>query len=240
MMNTNKFSEFFDGADLKDNIHVVGVGAIGSHVCEQLARLNFQKVHIWDFDTVSDHNIANQMYTSEDIGKKKTEAISEYMTKINPEIEVIRHDEGLEEPYILNGYVFMCVDSIELRKKIVNANKYNVNCKGIMDFRMRLVDAQCYYAQGYQEIEWLLTTMDFTSEEASASTPVSACGIELSVIYAPKTIVSLGIANMVKVWKDEEYGNMILFSADTMSIDNIKYKPRKSKNDFLSRAKALL
>ena len=36
-MDRSKLLEFFDATDVKKSVHVVGCGAIGSHVCEELA-----------------------------------------------------------------------------------------------------------------------------------------------------------------------------------------------------------
>lgn len=231
-MNKSKILEFFDASQVKEDINIVGCGSIGSHVCEQLARMGFESIHIWDFDTVSAHNITNQMFYENQIGMKKTEAVTEMMKSINPLINIEQHTEGLQEPYIINGYIFLCVDSIELRKAIVEANMYNTNIKAIFDFRMRLVDAQYYAATKDYEFEEMLKTMDFTHEEAHNATPMSACGVELSVIYAPKTIVSLGIANFVKMTQGTDYKNLILVDMNTFELQSFKWKQRKKKESL--------
>ena len=51
MIDTTKVMEFFNASEkVRVPVHVVGCGAIGSHVCEQLTRLGMDEVHIWDFD----------------------------------------------------------------------------------------------------------------------------------------------------------------------------------------------
>ena len=67
--------EFFDPTTVRDSVHVIGVGAIGSIVVEQLVRLGFEHIHIYDFDTVTDYNVTNQLYRTIDIGEKKTTAL---------------------------------------------------------------------------------------------------------------------------------------------------------------------
>ena len=88
-MDRSKLLEFFDATDVKKSVHVVGCGAIGSHVCEELARLGFPRVSIYDFDTVDPHNITNQMFTQTDIGKPKVAACAEAMLAINENIIVL-------------------------------------------------------------------------------------------------------------------------------------------------------
>ena len=228
-MNRSKILEFFDAEQIKEQIHVVGVGVIGSNVVEQLVRMGVKTLDVWDFDTVSAHNIANQMFIEPMLGMNKCEAIAWYTNNINPECKVNMHTEGLKEPYILNGYVFLCVDSIDLRREIVEANKYNLHCLGIMDFRMRLTDAQMYFASNDWQYEEMLKTMQFTHEEAAEATPTSACGVTLSVCYAPKTIVSFGVSNFVHFIKQVDYANLITIDMDTFETQSFKWKERKKK-----------
>lgn len=222
-MNKAKVLEFFDGAAITEDIHVVGAGAIGSHVLEQLARIGCERIHIWDFDVVSEHNITNQMFIDSDVGLPKVEAVYNMMVAINPDLKgrIVLHNEALKEPYLLNGYIFMCVDNIDVRKAIVTANQYNMNAKVIFDFRMRLTDAQHYAAnlRSSDDVKRLLSTMNFTQEESKAATPVSACGVELSVVYNVKTIVSFGICNFTNYVQTKELKKVILVNMAMFSVD---------------------
>lgn len=232
IMDKSKVLEFFDATAHPYEYHVIGCGAIGSHVCEELVRIGVPKIHIYDFDTVSAHNITNQMFRQEDIGQYKVVACAEMMRAINPDVEIICHPEGLKEPYIVNGICIMCVDNIDLRRTIVKANYYNKFCKLILDFRMRLTDAQHYMASGNNTFEktTLLETMNFTHEEAHEATPTSACGVELSVVYTVKAITAFGIANMVKwIQERDDYKTMAIVNMDTFTVDAFKAKPRKKK-----------
>ena len=221
-MNTNKILEYFDASVIETPVHVIGCGAIGSNIAEQLARIGLETVHIWDFDIVAAHNITNQMFTEADIGKRKVEAVADMMVAINPQIKVIVHPEGITEPYILTGYVFLCLDNIDLRRTIVKANQYNPNLIAFLDFRMRLTDAQHYAARrnNTDEMKQMLATMDFTHEEAKDATPKSACNIELSVCYTVKTIVAIGVANFVRLILDNNIKTMVLIDLEQMTLDS--------------------
>ena len=232
-MDRSKLLEFFDATKYTTAYHVIGCGAIGSHVCEELARLGVPEVHIYDFDTVNAHNITNQMFRFNDIGASKVDACYDAMKTINPDMIIHTHEKGLEAPYIVNGICILCVDDIDLRREIVKANYYNPYCRAYLDFRMRLTDAQHYFAAGDSQFEkdTLLATMDFTHEEAHEATPQSACGVELSVVYTVKAITAFGMANMVK-WLQErsDYKTMAIVNMDTFTIDAFKAKPRKKKS----------
>ena len=232
-MDRSKVLEFFDATKYNIAYHVVGCGAIGSHVCEELARLGVPEVHIYDFDTVNAHNITNQMFRFNDIGASKVDACYDAMKAINPDMIIHTHEKGLTEPYVINGICILCVDDIDLRRTIVKANYYNPYCKAFLDFRMRLTDAQHYFAAGNNQFEkdTLLETMNFSHEEAHEATPQSACGVELSVVYTVKAITAFGMANMVK-WLQErdDYKTMAIVNMDTFTIDAFKAKPRKKKS----------
>ena len=55
----------------KRRIDVIGAGATGSRVVLALAKLGLDNIHVWDFDHVEAHNIANQVFGLADIGKLK-------------------------------------------------------------------------------------------------------------------------------------------------------------------------
>lgn len=223
LMDRSKVLEFFDGKQIKEDIHIVGCGAIGSHVAEELARIGCYNIHLWDFDVVSPHNITNQMFSEGDIGRPKVDAVYEMMISINKELKdsITIHNCPLEEPWILNGYIFMCADSIDVRRSIVNANKNNPYAIAVFDFRMRLTDAQHYAAEFRKkdQVKELLKTMDFTDEEAKAATPVSACGVELSVVYTVKTIVACGICNFVKFIQQAGSKTKVFVDMNFLAID---------------------
>ena len=144
-MNLNKSLEFFNPKSVEYAIHIIGCGAIGSTIAENLTRLGISKIHLWDFDIVTSHNVANQMFLPKHINKPKTEALTEILKEINPEITIIPHNQGWnpeKDVTNLTGDIFLCVDSIATRKAILEANKYNTFIKAIFDNRMRLTDAQ--------------------------------------------------------------------------------------------------
>lgn len=221
-MNKSKILEFFDATEIKAPIHIVGCGAIGSHIAEQLTRMGCENIHLWDFDTVEPHNITNQMFIQADIGDSKTHAVQSLMYDIDiSSINTVElHGKGWTDE-MLNGYVFLCVDNIDLRRKIVETNQHNPNCIAFFDFRMRLTDAQHYMAVRSDEVSMnkLFASMDFTHDEAKDATPKSACNVELSVIYIVKCITALGVANFVKLVLEQPTKDMILVDLNQFTLD---------------------
>ena len=215
-MDLTKSYDFFQPTKHDDRIHIIGCGSVGSTVAEMLARCGVTKFTLWDFDIVESRNIANQMFRHTDIGKPKVEALKDILVGINPDIEndIKLNPEGWNGNR-LSGFIFMCVDSIDLRREIVKFLWNNPYVKAVFDFRTRLTDAQHYAADWtkMKEKENLLNSMEFTKEEAAEETPVSACGVELCVAPTVRTICSCGVANFINFWNKGEIKKMILADA---------------------------
>ena len=219
-MNLNKHREFFDPEELEEEIHIIGCGAVGSTIAENLARLGVKKLYLYDFDTVTEHNITNQMFKFKHIGVTKTTALKEILTEINPEIEVIEIEEGWTPGTTMSGYIYLAVDDIELRQKIVKENLFNTNIKAVFDTRMRLTDAQHFAAMWNENGQkHLLATMNFTKEEAQESTPISACGTTLSVTPTVRVICALAVSNLINVIKGKPINKTIIIDAFDMTVD---------------------
>lgn len=198
-MNLSKSVEFFNPVKVKERIHILGCGAVGSTIAELLARAGLNKVALYDFDKVEPHNIANQMFKDEDIGKNKASAVKELMMNINPDANGI---EVVPDGYTgqrLSGYVFLCVDNIDLRREICEKNVRNPYIKAVFDHRIRLIDAQHYAADWKfkDSVQNLINSMQFTQEEAKEETPRSACNMELSIAPTVRMICSCSVANFM-------------------------------------------
>lgn len=218
-MNLSKSLEYFDPLNqVKDTIHIIGVGAMGSRVAELLARLGITKLHIWDMDVVEDKNIANQAYLHHHIGMNKTDALEELLKDINPQIEIVKHGEYKAQS--LAGYIFLCVDSIELRYKIAKTNEANPYIKAMFDTRMRLEDAQSYAAVWSDEKQrtTFINSMNFTDAEATEATPVSACGTTLSVASTVVSTAAFTVSNFINLIRKSECKTMIFTDAFAYTI----------------------
>lgn len=220
-MNLNKHLEFFNPLNIEDEIHIIGIGAIGSNLALMLTRLGFNNINLYDFDKVESINVANQNYYELQVGLEKTEATVENLIAVNRELEVSIYKEGWKSGMILSGYIFLCLDNIDIRRQIVNEYKDNKYVKAILDFRMGLADAQHYMAETKDKkaIERLLETMNFSHEEAKQALPVSACGTSLSVLPTIWTVISAGVANFINYCKKGKYKHTILVNPFESIVD---------------------
>ena len=219
-MNLNKHKEFFNPEEFDTPIHIIGCGAVGSTIAEQLARLGIKSLHLYDFDTVSEHNITNQMFLHRHIGHPKLTGLTDILKEINPDIQITNHHEGWEPRTPLNGYVFIAVDNIDTRKEIVNDNLFNPLIKAMFDVRMRLTDAQHYATSWKMEnVKKFLKTMAFSREEAAAATPTSACGTTLSVTPTVRLICSYAVANLINIILNKPITTAVFIDAFNMTIE---------------------
>lgn len=221
-MNLSKSYEFFQPDKFSDRIHIIGCGSVGSVVAENLARFGITRMTLYDFDTVEPRNLANQMFTQDDVGRPKVEALADMLHRINPEIDndLVLVPKGYTGQK-LSGYVFLCVDNIDLRREIATANKSNTFIKGMFDFRTGLTDAQHYAAdwKDMKMVQGFLNSMAFTHEEAKASTPVSACNVTLSVCPTVRAIVALGVANFINFVKGGPLKKIMSIDAFSPSLE---------------------
>lgn len=217
-----KSYDFFKPEDCRERLHIIGCGSVGSTLAELLARFGLTKLTLYDFDIVEPHNLANQMFRQEHNGVPKVDALAAMLAEINPEISnnLKLVPEGYRDQR-LSGYVFLCVDNIDLRREIATANKDNPHIKAMFDFRTRLTDAQ-HYAADWSDIKQVsdfLRSMDFTHDEAAAETPVSACNVTLSVAPTVRMICALGVSNFVNFVKGNGLKKFIQMDAFSFVLD---------------------
>ena len=195
-MNLNKHLSFFNPASLrKEEINIIGCGAIGSNVALQLAKLGVEKLVLWDFDIVSEHNITNQIYNINDVGRPKVEALEEHLKLQNPTIRIIKKGKYSTQP--LKGILILAVDSIELRHKIAKQQEYNIMLRLVIDGRIGLETSQAYCIDWTksENIENYLKLTDFKDNEVSV--PVSPCGTTLSVSPSVQMAVSVMVGCLI-------------------------------------------
>lgn len=222
MLDLSKSYEFFQPEKQDVRIHIVGCGSVGSTVAENLARCGVTNMTLWDFDRVEPRNLANQIFRQQDIGKLKVDALLDILKEINPEIAetIVLQPDGWNGK-MMSGYVFLCVDNIELRKEIVQKHFDSPYVKAMFDFRTRLEDAQ-HYAADWNDSKMkqdLLNSMSFSHEEAKEETPVSACNVTLSVCPTVRIICAYGVANFMNFWNGKPIKKLILADAFSFMLD---------------------
>jgi len=222
VLSLAKSYDFFQPEQVGERIHILGCGSVGSTVAELLVRFGLRRITLYDFDVVEPKNLANQLFRQEHVGMLKVAALADMLKEINPEI--VQELKIVPNGYTgqrLSGYVFLCVDNIDLRRQIATDNKINTNIRAMFDFRTRLTDAQ-HYAADWSDLKMVkdfLNSMNFTHEEAAAETPVSACNVVLSVAPTIRVVCSLGVNNFVNFAKGDGLKKFIQIDAFNFILD---------------------
>lgn len=221
-MNLTKSYEFFNPSAVKSRVHILGCGSVGSTLAENLARCGVTKFGLWDFDMVEPHNIVNQMFTEDHIGKSKVEALRDIIVSINPDAapDIELHPNGWQGE-IISGYIFLAIDSIEIRRDFVEKHMNHPYVKAVFDIRTLLESAQHYAADWSERAQKqrLLRTMQFSHEEAAEETPVSACGITLGVATTVRLVSALAVNNFIKFVKGEGLKTFVMIDGFNFILD---------------------
>ena len=200
-MDLSRHISVFNPASVKNDIHIIGVGATGSFVAMQIARMGVPVLNIYDFDDVEIHNIPNQYYDTEDIGKLKIDALDEKLHKINPDITVNKSNAKVtaEDISKMEGYVFLLVDSMKVRKELWEAAKNNPNIINVWESRLGSDQARVYSLPIEKGKDYSKYEQDFYDDD---NAEVSACGTSITVLPIVLQTASLMIVQFIDLVMD--------------------------------------
>lgn len=195
-------------------VDVVGCGATGSRIVVSLAKLGVENIHVWDFDTVVEHNLANQAFRLQDVGTKKVVALTRLVHE-DTGVRIYPHDEKVDGSQRLGDIVFLLTDTMASRKEIWDKGlKLKLQTRLLVETRMG-ADNGRVYALNPNKLghiwEWEKTL--YSDEEAE----VSACGASISVGPTAEIISGLAVWQMIRWFAVEQGGkdeldNEIIFS----------------------------
>lgn len=107
-------------------VAVFGIGGVGGHAAEALARTGVGKLDLFDNDTVSLTNINRQIVATLDkVGQYKVDVMKERIALINPEAEVAAHrcffmpENSAEFDFTQYDYVIDAVDTVTAKIELV-------------------------------------------------------------------------------------------------------------------------
>lgn len=162
----------------EQRIDIIGCGATGSRIAMEIAKLGVTNLHIWDFDNVEEHNIANQLFGIQDIGKQKVRALAERILA-DTGLAVHAHNEAVTGRTMLGDIVFLLTDTMASRKEIwEGAIRYKPSVKLMIETRMGASEGRVYTVRPTIPVEinaWEGTLCE--DEEASES----LCGSRVTV-----------------------------------------------------------
>ena len=185
-------------------VDVIGAGATGSRVVLSLAKLGVENIHVWDFDTVEEHNVANQVFGLDDIGSLKVEALAE-IVKSQTGLTITTHAERVDGSQTLGDIVFVLTDTMSSRKEIWDgALKLKIQTKLMVETRMGADSGRIYAVNPSRPKEikgWEGTW--YPDDEAETS----ACGASVSVGPTAEIISGLAVWQMIRWFSIEQGGD---------------------------------
>jgi molybdopterin/thiamine biosynthesis adenylyltransferase len=206
-------------------VDVIGCGATGSRVVLSLAKLGIENIHVWDYDIVEPHNIANQVFGLSNIGQLKVQAMSE-IVKSQTGVDIHIHNEKVDGTQRFGDYVFLLVDTMSARKEIFEKSlKYKTSTKLMIETRMGADSGRAYVINPIksQHIKgWENTWYPDTDVE------VSACGASISVGPTAEIISGLAVWQLVRSVAidngyDDVLDNEIIISLRSMMVMSSKF-----------------
>jgi len=195
-------------------VTIIGVGGIGRAVAETIAEMGCKEIVLYDSDKVEEHNRPNQVYRKIDIGRLKVEATKEIIQEFAEWCRVRVIPKEFKGQRSLKGIVISGVDTMESRKKIWKAVRYNVNVPLYIDGRIGGEIIQIFTVRPYRLEDVEVYEKKLFSDKEAASLPCTA----QQIIYIGKIIGGL-IALQLKKWlKKEELHREITFDLVTMTL----------------------
>ena len=202
-------------------VTLIGCGAAGSGVGIILAKMGAQFLKLWDGDRVEEHNIPNQYYGNDALGKYKVEALMDEMLRytpreMNPTIET--HMEHYTGEPVTTEYVFVLVDSLEARRDIFTSLRNNHNVKWLIDARMGAEIYQLYTVNmenGLEKREYW---------ESLQVEPLEAPCTARSIIYNVMSMAGLAVAMFKGLVREQSVPRTIGINLNSFTPSWIVYR----------------
>lgn len=137
-------------------VTLAGIGGIGSFTAFMLSRLHVLNLVMYDMDSVDESNLSGQMYGTDSIGRRKTEAMSDIMNTFSAFRNVLALERFTEESEASD--IMICgFDNMAARKLFFDKWKKHVSRKRTLkeknaclfiDGRLSISELQVYALRG--------------------------------------------------------------------------------------------
>lgn len=164
----------------RSRIIVAGVGGIGSNLCFQLARMIPANMTLYDNDNVEMVNMAGQLYSYEDIGKAKVDAMADMISKYTA-MRQVNAIKGMFTSETEPGDIMMCgFDNMIARKIFFESWCEHIRDKSdedkkkclFLDGRLSMNDLQVLCIRGDDNYNILRYNREFLFSDSEADETV--------------------------------------------------------------------
>ena len=177
---TSRFSSAVWFEEIQKKVVILaGVGGIGSYVGFLLARMKPKSLFIYDDDVVEFANMSGQLYSSEDVGRKKVDALATMTSKYAMYDSTFAIAERFTSECEASDIMICGFDNMQARKTFFNRWLDHVNSKSdeerkhclFIDGRLAAEELQVFCIQGDDSynIGNYCENFLFSDEEADAT-----------------------------------------------------------------------
>lgn len=207
-------------------VTIAGVGAGGGFVCLGLAKLGVRNIAIYDTDIVTLPNIGPSIYGRKHVGMRKVDACAAIVHDLSDNVEVEACAKPIEDAEQLGTVVFLCVDDMEVRKKIVLdcASVHTAHVHRIIEGRMGALFAQAFSIDPHNaehREDWLR----YWFPQGAAESGLPGCGAHpVSLGPVASVVANFMVLQFMQWWAHARGGdvsivNEIRFDAESMQTD---------------------
>ena len=201
LVDTVRHATVFSQSEFDNTrVDVIGCGATGSRIAMSLAKLGILNLHLWDFDVVEGHNIANQIFGLPDIGRPKVEALGARILA-DTGLQATLHAEKVDGSQPLGSVVFLLTDTMASRKEIwEGAIRYRQNVKVMIETRMGVTECRVYCVRPNVVESCAGWEKTLYSDEQAVE---SACGTKISVGPTAELISGQSVWSFIRWWQSQ-------------------------------------
>ena len=216
------------------SVSIIGAGGVGSALVIGAAMMGFKRIHIWDFDTLEDHNLSTTMYPETCLGLNTGDAAQEMGLLFNKEVKVIPHNIAWDESCELKDVVFMAPDNMEIRFRVHNIWKKKPTRKALIDMRMGALTSEVITVDKHNDS--FMST--WKPSDQIADEPCTA----KHTIFTAMNVSSVGLSQAFNVLHGMPYFQYIWTSLAPVSFrkERLILNQNKEENDKEREAKSHL
>lgn len=134
-------------------ITIGGAGGIGSWTAFLLGRIGYT-LYIYDYDIIERHNLGGQLFSLDQVGQAKVNALAENIEKFSENSNVQAINDKLDENSLITDICFSCFDNMKARKTMFEKWKASETRKVFIDGRMSAELFQIYIVIPGREEEY--------------------------------------------------------------------------------------
>lgn len=212
--NYTKQIELIKAQDITERINIIGCGALGSWIVFILLKMGFSNIHVYDFDTIEEHNIPNQLFKESQIGELKVKALDliykDFFNEEPDEERVSVYAKKVDEDNCqFGGVTLCCVDTMAGRKELFESMFKYGNAKLWIEGRIGLYGAYIYTLTEKEKIQ--LDNYEETLYNDSEA-EVSSCGVSQTALPSAINCASIMVMQLIEHFNGSSPLNKIEYS----------------------------